>query len=389
MDLSAQLIKKIIGIITFAVLLFVGVQNIPTVWASLQFVLGLFSPILIGLSLAFVLNVLMDGIEKLMAFFFKGKKGKVMPLGFKRGFALLLTLFIVIGLIFVLYFLVVPEFKRTLELVIAYLPDFANKLDLWVQGIVNSLPFKIEELPKVELDLAAIQEKISQFLGNGGYAIFSTTIGLTASILGGLVNLILGLVFAIYVLLQKEVLGAQFKKLFQAYLSPEHYQRFIKVCTLSGSIFSKFVTGQFFEAALIGLLCFIGMSIFGMPYGTVISSLIAVTALIPIFGALIGTAFGAFLILMVNPVQALWFILFIVILQQLEGNLIYPKVVGNSIGLPGIWVLAAVTLGGSAFGIPGMLIGVPLTSVVYSLLRETVYARLKEQNNAAKKSIKR
>jgi predicted PurR-regulated permease PerM len=381
MELSGQLIKKIIGIITFTVLLFVGVQNFPTVWASLLFVMGLFTPILLGLSLAFVLNVLMDGIEKLMVFLFKRNKGKVLSFGLKRGIALLLTLFIVIGLIFVLYFLVVPEFKRTLELVITYLPDFANKVDTWSQGLVKSLPFKIVALPKVELDWAAIQKQISQFMGNGGYAIFSTTIGLTASILGGLLNFILGIVFAIYILLQKEVLGAQFKKLFQVYLSPEHFQRFLKVSTLSGAIFSKFVTGQFFEAALIGALCFIGMSIFGMPYATVISSLIAVTALIPIFGALIGTAFGAFLILMVNPAQALWFILFIVILQQLEGNLIYPKVVGNSIGLPGIWVLAAVTLGGSAFGIPGMLIGVPMTSVVYSLLRETVYARLKEQNN--------
>ncbi len=376
MELTKENIKQLLGIITFAVLLFVFAQNIGIAWGGIQTVMGLFTPFVIGLSMAFILNVLMQGVEKRLSLVIKSTDRKKSVASLKRGLALLISLSVVVGLVLILFFMVVPEFKRTIETVAHYLPEFANKSEVWISKTLSTLPLDSKELPKIEMDWKAVNEKVTRFLGEGSYAIFSTTIGVTASILGGLINLILGFVFSLYVLLQKETLGRQFKKLLMAYLSPKHVTYVLKVATLSHSIFSKFVAGQFLEAFIIGMLCYLGMLVFSMPYALVISSLVAVTALIPIFGALIGTVAGAFLIMIIDPMKALWFMGYIIVLQQVEGNLIYPRVVGQSIGLPGIWVLVAVTLGGSAFGIPGMLIGVPLTSVVYSLLREAVQNRV-------------
>ena len=204
-----------------------------------------------------------------------------------------------------------------------------------------------------------------------------TTVNITTSIVAAMVDIVLGIVFAVYLLSQKEKLGKQAKKSTRAILGDERSKRFLDITSLANKVFTKFVTGQVTEACIIGVLCFIGMLIFRMPYAAIISVLVGFTALIPIFGAFIGTGIGAFLILLESPIKAIWFVLFIIVLQQLEGNLIYPRVVGKSVGLPPIWVLAAVTIGGGLFGIPGMLFGVPVCSVMYVLFKEFV----NKQNN--------
>ncbi|HIZ56943.1 MAG TPA: AI-2E family transporter, partial [Firmicutes bacterium] len=251
----------------------------------------------------------------------------------------------------------------------------------WIQELLLTLGLSADtlSLSNIQIDWAKLAESVSDFLQYGSTNLFHTTVGITTSIFSGFFNLILGSVFSIYLLLQKERLCLQAKKLLFAYLPEQRVHTILRIGSLSNKTFSGFVTGQVVEAAIIGILCFIGMKIFSMPYASMISCLVGLTALIPIFGAFIGTAIGAFLILMDNPMQAVWFILFIIILQQVEGNLIYPKVVGKSVGLPGIWVLTAITIGGSTFGIAGMLFSVPLCSVLYCMLKESVAKRLKNK----------
>ena len=380
MDLSKANIKKILGIITFTIILYTIMANLSVVGTGFSFVFSLFTPLIVGLGIAFILNVIMRLVEGFLRD--KTENIEINPKPSSRieklirPISLLLSIGLVVGLIWILLFLIVPEFKNTLENVTKEFPAFMEKAQAWLEKIIALLPFKINAISPEDMNWEKVGQWISKFFSRGSSALFSTTIGITSSIFSALLNFVLGLVFAIYILLQKEKLGLHFKKLLYAYLPEDKVDEMIDVASLSNNIFSSFVTGQFLEGIIIGVLCFIGMLILRLPYALVVSALVGFTALIPVVGAFIGMFVGIFLILMVSPIKALWFVIFFFVLQQIEGNLIYPKVVGESIGLPGIWVLAAVTIGGSAFGILGMLIGVPLTSVVYSLLRKSVNKRL-------------
>ena len=379
MDLSKANIKKILGIITFAIVLYAIMSNLPKVLSVIGYVVSLLTPFIVGLCIAFILNVIMRLIEDFFKKRLEQSSNTKNPSKIEkwiRPISLLLSLSLVVAMVWILLFLIVPEFKNTVEIVSKEFPDFMKKIQNWLGGILTSLPFEINSIAFSDLNWEKIGQWISQFLSRGSSALFNTTIGITSSIFSALLNFVLGLVFAIYVLLQKETLSKQFKKLLYAYLPENIVIEILDIAKLSNGIFSSFVTGQFLEAVIIGVLCFIGMLILRLPYALVVSALVGFTALIPVFGAFIGTIVGVFLILMVSPIKALWFVIFFLVLQQLEGNLIYPKVVGGSIGLPSIWVLVAVTLGGSAYGVLGMLLGVPLSSVLYSLLRKSVHKRL-------------
>ncbi|MBN2286285.1 MAG: AI-2E family transporter [Tissierellales bacterium] len=329
---------------------------------------GFFYPFITGLALAFVLNVLMGVIENKLVAKLKLGKGQ-------RAASLLLTFVTVVVGMTALVVLVLPELKDTFAIVSHNLPIYWERIQSWLK----LLNLDILSIYEMDVNWDYIAETAYEFLSKGSGGFFTTTIGITSSILGVIINLLLGLVFSIYILLQKETLSRQMKKLLYAFLKEKTASGIIEVAALSNDIFSKFIKGQFFEAFIIGVLCFLGMTIFSMPYAVAISAMVGFGALIPVFGAFIGTAAGVFLIVMVSPIQALWFVVFIVVLQQLEGNLIYPRVVGSSIGLPGIWVLLAVTIGAAFGGILGMLVGVPLTSVAYSLLRKKVKQRTKLQ----------
>lgn len=260
-----------------------------------------------------------------------------------------------------------------------------NKIPIFWSGLISQLEIIFAENPElmeilnsfetIQIDWQKIINTVLEFLRNGMGSMLTSTFTVASSIISSTVNFFIALVFSIYILVQKEKLGSQFKRLLQAYTTPKIYQGTLKVCRLLHQNFSHFITGQCTEAVILGLMFVISMTIFRFDYAVMIGVLIAFTALIPIVGAFIGCFIGAFLMLVDDPVKAIWFVILFIVLQQIEGNLIYPHVVGNSVGLPSIWVLAAVTVGGSLMGVFGMLVFIPLLSTVYMLLREDVNKR--------------
>lgn len=365
MEIKKQDLKNILIIVTYSIVLFAIVMNLQKSLEIVGWLFKLLLPFIVGFSLAFIINVIMVPIEGQLNNIFKEKE--YIP---RRVIALLISLSLIILTVSFLMFLVIPEFKNTVDMVSERLPEMAKKFDAWQENYIRNMPF---ELPEIQMNWSNITEWLQSFIGRGGSAIFTTTIDISSSILNIFFNIIIGFVFSIYLLLQKEKLTRQVKDTLFRFISDNKVKRIINLGHRSQEIFSNFIRGQFMEAVIIGVLSFIGMLLLNLPHPLVISALVGFTAIIPVFGALIGTGIGVFLILMVDPMKALWFLVFLLILQQIEGNVIYPKVVGKSIGLPGIWVFAAVTIGASAYGVLGMLIGVPLCSLLYSILREKVY----------------
>ncbi|MGN0401689.1 MAG: AI-2E family transporter [Acetatifactor sp.] len=383
MELNKENIKKIMWMIAGALLIFWGINHIGVILGVLGSGLAVISPFLLGFCFAFMINVLMRKLEMLWD---KGigikKRRRVKKSRFKRPICLILSLILIFGVIFIILFMVIPEIRKNIIAIGWMIPQFINQIMEWWNGLTELMAEYNIVLPDLDLKESEIGNIITGFVSKSGKLFLNTTMGITVSIFTAVVDAFLGLVFAVYVLLQKEKLSLQVKKLLYAVLPARKVESFLALCSLTGRTFTNFVTGQLTEAVIIGVLCFVGMLILQMPYATVISVLVGFTALIPMFGAFIGTAVGAFFILVENPWKALGFVVFIIILQQLEGNLIYPKVVGKSVGLPGIWVLVAVTIGGSLSGVLGMLFSVPICSVLYCILREAVNNRL------AKKGIK-
>lgn len=357
--------------VLFIAMMLASVMYLPKVLTMGNKVFSFFTPLIVGAAMAFVMNVLMVIIENKWLKKLKNEK-------LKRASALVLTLVIIFVLLTTLILMIIPEMKTTFAKVADEMPGYMNDLEKWMDK-TEVLGYS---LSNINIDFDNILDKLSNLVSKSSNILISATLGVTTSLVSVVINTFLGLVFAIYILISKETLSRQISKLFKVTLKDKHYKNFIYLCQLTYDAFKNFVTGQFLEALIIGGLCFLGMSLFKMPYAVVISALVGFTALIPVFGAFIGTVIGAFLIVMVSPIKALWFILFIVVLQQLEGNLIYPKVVGASIGLPGIWVLSAVTIGASAYGILGMLIGVPLCSIIYTLLKTYVRQGKKQKKTA-------
>ena len=368
--------KTILFIITFTILLYLGLQNIGVVAGAVQFLVRLLSPFIIGLCIAFIVNVLMRALEERVFTFMQRSKRKLVR-KMRRPLCLVLSILIILGMIAFLLIMIVPEIQRTVQTIASSMPTYILEAQNWVNSMAEKLGLPWEIVSDINWSKAV--SAVTSYLQEHGASIFNTTIGVTTSVFVGLFNFILGFVFAIYLLMQKEKIGEQFKRLLYAYIKKERVDKFLSVMSLAQNVYSRFVTSQLTEALIIGVLCFIGMLIFSMPYATLISTLIAFTALIPMIGAFIGTAIGALLILMVDPIKALWFVVFIIVLQQFESNLIYPRVVGKSVGLPGIWVLAAVTIGGSLFGIGGILLSVPLCSVLYTLLSNAIENRLRKK----------
>ena len=262
------------------------------------------------------------------------------------------------------------------------IPAFFNQLMQYVDTFSRQYPDFFAEIESFfadwsQIDWKSITQKVWDFFTNRN--VLGSTFNVASTIIGTFTNFVIGLVFAIYLLLQKEKLGGQFKRVLYSFVPESKADYFLEICQLSSNTFSNFISGQCLEACILGLMFFVSMSLLHMPYAMIISMLIGVTALIPIFGAFIGCGVGVFLILIVSPIQALWFLVLFLVMQQIEGNLVYPHVVGNSVGLPSIWVLMAVTLGASTMGVLGMIINIPLFSIVYALLRQTVRRRLHEK----------
>lgn len=379
MDLNRGNIKKILFIVIVCILVFLAMQRVDVV---IQFLWGcykLLSPLIIGLCIAFILNVLLKFWEEYVFRALNQKEGRIWP-KVRRGVCLLLTYGTVVAIMLVLVFLIMPEIGRSFEMLVKNVPSYIEELQRWADNLVQWLNLSPQDVEKLQVDWDQVINTLQQFFSNQSSLFFDTTVGITSAIFNGIFNFIMGIAFSVYMLAQKEKLCRQLRKIVLAFLPYKKAEYLIAAGKLSNKIFARFVTGQLTEAVIIGVLCFLGMSIFSMPYAALISTIVGCTALIPIFGAFFGTAVGAFLLLMIDPMTAVWFVLFIIILQQVESNVIYPRVVGNSVGLPGIWVLFTVLVGGGIFGIFGMLVGIPIASVAYCLFKDSVCSRLKRQN---------
>ena len=384
MDLNKKTIQRLALLIVFALLLSWALSH-PSQVALVFSALGtLLLPFLLGGCLAFLGNVFLRPVERAWVWLW-GKRYGPRQQAAQRPVCLLATCLLLAGILFAVFFIVGPALRESVFSFIAMLPDRLSQLKIWWDQLAAYLAHYSVHLPDFSFNGETLQDWISNLLEKYGQAFLDTTIAATSSIFSLVVNLVLGWVFSLYLLAQKETLSRQAWKVIQSLFSQKRARQIVDVAKLTNRTFSSFVTGQLTEAVILGSLCFVGMLILRLPYAGVVSVLVGFTALIPIFGAFIGLGIGAFLILLVHPIQALWFIIFFLILQQVEGNLIYPRVVGKSVGLPGIWVLAAVTLGGKLLGVGGMLLFIPLCSVLYALFRDYVKGRLREKEVPAEK----
>ena len=369
-----RIFRMICKLILFAGAIILGVLYSKEVLAAIKLILGMLTPFLVGAAMAFVLNLPASFIERKIFANWKNPKAA----GLKRGLSIVLAILFVIALLVFVVLTVVPQLTRTLMELGNVIPAFFKKLIADLEVLALQYPEwkdAFAALEEISIDWSSVISYVTSFLKEGLGNVLSSTVGFAGSLAGFVFDGVIAFVFAIYILSGKEKLGSQAKKLLHAYLPEKGYEKTMKVLALCNHNFAKFISGQCLEAVILGTMFVICMTIFGMPYAILVGVLIAFTALIPIVGAFIGCAVGAFLILMVSPVKALIFIIMFLILQQLEGNLIYPKVVGNSVGLPAIWVLVAVSVGGSMFGVVGMLVFIPLMSTLYALLKENVAER--------------
>ena len=378
MDLSKMSIKKIRELIVFTALLVVALWKFDVVLGVLKTIWDIIFPFVLGGAIAFLTNVPMSFLEKKI--FENVKKKNKIVRKLKRPISLILTIVLVVGVIALVMFGVIPQLTRTMGTLVTSINDFIPQMQSWIGEFFHNNQEIMNLVDQIEFDPdQAIKWGIS-LLGNGAGNMMNTTMSAVGSIVSGVATFFIAFSFACYILFQKEKLHIQIRKVFFAFLPRQKADDFLKVCSLTYRTFANFLAGQCLEAVILGSMFVVTLSILRMPYALLIGILIAFTALIPIFGAFIGCAVGSFLIFMVNPQQAILFVIVFLVLQQIEGNLIYPHVVGESVGLPSIWVLAAVTIGGNLMGIVGMLVFIPLLSVLYTIFREFVYLRLRKQN---------
>ncbi|MDO5392766.1 MAG: AI-2E family transporter [Eubacteriales bacterium] len=376
MELNKETIKKLQGLILFTAFVVVLLVNYKSVFQVLKVGFNIIFPFILGAVLAFIINAPMQFFERHL---FKNEKmtNKKAAQKIARPASLLIALLAIIAVIMIVIFVVVPELGKTFASLGKTISEFIPVL----QDQINHL-FKNENFITQWVDNLDLQKTINtavDFLKNGVGDVLNSTYTIAKSVVNGLTTFFISFVFACYIVLQKEKLEVQIKKVFYAFFKEKTVKKILSVCSLAYHTFLNFLTGQCVEAVILGSMFFVAMSIFRFPYALLVGVLIAFTALIPIFGAFIGCAVGAFLLLMVDPVKAVAFVVMFLVLQQVEGNFIYPHVVGNSVGLPSIWVLVAVSLGGSLMGVAGMLIFIPATSVVYKLFRGYVYKRLHDK----------
>ena len=370
--------KSIMLLILFTVMLYVGLQNIDVVLGVLGTMIGLVFPFILGGGIAFVLNVPMSFLERNI--FGRGRlKDSRRAAKAARPVSLILALLLVILIIMIAGFVILPELGNTVMGLGKGIETGIRNLQIWIDSTFQNNSAIVEWANSLEIEPQKMVDSIMGVLQNGVNNILSSAVTVTVGIANTAMNASIAFVFACYILIQKEKLMIQAKKALFALLPEKTVEYLLHVCSLANNTFSRFVTGQCIEAVILGTMFFVAMTIFRFPYAMLVGVLIAFTALIPIFGAFIGCVISALLILLVSPMKALLFLILFLVLQQIEGNLIYPHVVGGSVGLPSVWVLVAVTVGGSLMGVAGMLIFIPLVSVIYALFREWMYKSLKKK----------
>lgn len=388
MKLDKENTKQIMKIVIVAIILLVALMNIQPVWNVCKIFLGILSPFIWGLAIAFILNIFMTFYENKV---FKSRKKESAKIkeknnktknivrkkksGAKRTLSIMLSILTIIAVISIILTLIIPQFIEVIRNLISNIPSYLENLKNYGIEITEKVPEINNYIQNIHIDTEALKNGIM----NISKDVLSVTINQISGVFSGIVNFVIAIVFAVYVLANKEDLKIQAKKFVYARFNKEKADFIVKVSRLSRDSFRNFLTGQAKEAVILGVLCAIGMLILQIPYAGPIGALTALTAFIPIVGAFIGGFIGAVLIVAVDPIKAIIFIIFIIILQQIEGNLIYPHIVGKNIGLPSIWVLVAITIGGSLFGIIGMIVGLPIVSIIYAITMENTNERLKEK----------
>lgn len=378
MELNRDTINKIRGLILFTVITVIVGINYIKVLGLLAAAVNMAAPFILGAAIAFVLNVPMRRIESSLSHVLKKGSRLLRPV------SMALSILLVAGVLFLVMFVVAPQLVRTLLGLQSSIPVFFGEVRQWLEQLFAENPQILINMEQIQIDWQQLFNDSLKFLKNGAGSMLDTTFSAAISIVNGMSTFLIGFIFSIYILLQKENLIRQIKKLLAAFLPERTVEGIVRIAALTSRTFSNFFTGQCMEAVILGSMFFIVLVVLRLPYALLIGVLIAFTALIPVFGAFIGWAVGAFLMLIISPMDALLFSVVFFTLQQIEGNMIYPHVVGNSVGLPSIWVLVAVTLGGSMMGVVGMLIFIPLCSVLYTLLRDTVNERLKRRKLSVK-----
>ena len=381
MKIDKSILKKLFVLAAGCILFAWLVLDTARATAMFSAVWGLISPFVVGAGIAFVFNVPMRAIERQLA--------DIRKTGLRRGLSILLTILCLVLIIMFVFEMLIPQIRLTVESLSQTIPVFVEGLAAKLMVMMQDHPEMrdwIQKALKLEsLDWNGIFKEALGFLGNQVSTVMGSAVSVIGSVTGAIINGVVSIAFAIYCLARKEILARQGRRLLYSLVSEKHADETIRVLRLTNATFSNFISGQCLEACILGCLFAVAMAIFKMPYISLVSVVIAVTALIPVVGAFVGCILGAFFILVNNPIQALTFVIMFLIIQQLENNLIYPRVVGTSIGLPGMWVLVAVTVGGDLMGVGGMLLMIPATSVIYALLREFTEKRLAERGIPAEK----
>lgn len=353
-------------------------NQFKSLWAGFM---GMISPFVLGAAIAFILNVPMRVIERPLSF--------IKNSDLRRTAAIILTLVVIVLVITGVVLLLVPQITETIQSLVPKLTDFVLRMEALAIDFLEENPellqWVTDSTDLQSLDWAGLIQKAAAMLKDSVSLIATSAFSAVGGVANAVVDLVIGLVFALYCLGRKEVLARQGRRILYALLPESFSDETIRILRLTNSTFSNFISGQCLEAVILGCLFAVSMTIFKMPYIPLVSVLIAVTALIPLVGAFVGCFLGAFFILVNDPIQALVFVAMFLVLQQIEGNLIYPKVVGTSIGLPGMWVLVAVAIGGDLMGVAGMLVMIPISSVLYTLLREFTTKRVAERGIASDK----
>ncbi len=388
MKLDKENTKQIMKIVIIAIVLLVALINIQPLWNVFKVFLGILSPFIWGLAIAFILNIFMTFYENKV---FKSRKQNVKEKitsknntnkivrkkkkGAKRTCSILLSILTIIAVISLIMTLIIPQFIEVIRNLVSNIPSYLENLKNFGISITEQVPEINNFIQNINIDTEALRNGLM----NISRDLLSVTINQISGLFSSIVNFFIAIVFSVYILANKEELKMQAKKFVYARLDKEKADHVIKVSRLARDSFRNFLTGQAKEAVILGVLCAVGMLILQIPYAGPIGALTALTAFIPIVGAFIGGFIGAVLIVAVDPIKAIIFIIFIIILQQIEGNLIYPHIVGKNIGLPSIWVLVAITVGGSLFGIIGMIVGLPIVSIIYAIIMEDTNKKLEEK----------
>ncbi len=376
MESEKKNLSSLLKLIIIAIIVYWGVNNFSIIGSILNKIVEIVFPFILGGALAFILNIPMTFFEnKLIKA--KVKKRKL----FKnkkliRFVSLILAVIVISFILYLIVNLIVPELIDIIRLLVSNIPYYAEEINKFINNNTENIQEIDSLISGFDFDTDSIKNELMEIISG----VLSSSISLVVGIIGVITNLIIAIIFAIYILTGKEKLKNQVLRIIKAYCKEEMANKIIEVGRIANKTFKNFFTIQALEATILGSLCIIGMLILKIPYAVPIGVLVGVTALIPVVGAFIGIIIGAILILSVEPIKVITFIIFVLILQQVEGNVIYPRVVGGSVGLPGMWVLVAVTVGGSLFGILGMLLGVPVFSVIYTMIKKDTEKRLNNTN---------